>query len=372
MKLIYCASFNFSNKLAHRAQIHAMAKEFAKRLGNNFIMGVNGINQDDENINIVCFHCQKSYRLAWKYLKYIKENKIDYIYCREPWLLFFMLLYKRFIRLNAVFIYEIHAFEEHNLRQKLVNRIIFSNVEKFIFITKSLLDIFLRKYPAIKEKSLIEPDAVDLEIFNLHLTKKEARDKLGLPENALILGYMGRFKTMGMDKGINDILRAVKLLARSQTLFIAVGGSDKDVLYYKEMAREFKIEDRVMLLGSHTQAELALYQQACDILLMPFPFTEHYAYYMSPLKMFEYMAGGRPIIATDLPTIREVLNEKNSVLIKPDSQQELAGAILKIAQGGDYGRSLAEQALRDVQEYTWGKRAGRILKHIANGMGRAG
>lgn len=330
-------------------------------------MGVNGINRDDKSINIVCFHCQKSYKLAWKYLKYINENEIDYVYCREPWLLFFMLLYKKFIRLKAEFIYEIHAFEEKKFSQKLINKIIFSNVDKFIFITKNLLDIFLKKYPVIKEKSLIEPDAVDLQIFNLNLTKEEARDKLGLPKNALILGYMGRFKTMGMDKGINDILKAVDILNKGkgkEVLFIAVGGSNKDVEYYKEKARDLNIEKNVKLLGSHTQAELALYQQTCDILLMPFPFVEHYAYYMSPLKMFEYMASGRPIIATDLPTIREVLNEKNSVIIKPNHPEYLAGAVSRIAQSNDCGKSLAQLALCDVQDYTWEKRVERIIEFV--------
>jgi hypothetical protein len=72
MNLIYCTSIAFSNKLGNRVQVHAMSKQFQRKLGDNFTLGVNYINKDDKNINIVCFNVKKSYKLAWKYLKFIK------------------------------------------------------------------------------------------------------------------------------------------------------------------------------------------------------------------------------------------------------------------------------------------------------------
>ena len=87
MKLIYCTSIAFSNKLANLVQVHAMAKEFQKQLGEDFYLGVNYKTTDDKNIKIICFNTNKSYILAWRYLKFIKENNINYIYCREARLL---------------------------------------------------------------------------------------------------------------------------------------------------------------------------------------------------------------------------------------------------------------------------------------------
>jgi glycosyltransferase involved in cell wall biosynthesis len=109
---------------------------------------------------------------------------------------------------------------------------------------------------------------------------------------------------------------------------------------------------------------VALYQKAGDILLMPFPDIEHYAFYMSPLKMFEYMASRRPIVASDLPSIREILNENNAVLVKPGDCRDLAVNLRKVIIDKALGDNLAQQAFKDAQEYSWEKRAAKILDFI--------
>jgi len=95
---------------------------------------------------------------------------------------------------------------------------------------------------------------------------------------------------------------------------------------------------------------------------MPFPFNEHYAYFMSPLKMFEYMASQRPIVATNLPSTREVLNENNAVLVEPDDSEKLAKGIKKVLDNKELSQKIAEQAYLDVKKYTWEKRVKDIIK----------
>jgi len=85
---------------------------------------------------------------------------------------------------------------------------------------------------------------------------------------------------------------------------------------------------------------------------------------MSPLKMFEYMASKRPIIASGLPSIREILNENNAVLVRPGDYKDLADGIEKVIINKELSGRLAEQAFKDAQEYSWEKRAERILDFI--------
>ena len=77
------------------------------------------------------------------------------------------------------------------------------------------------------------------------------------------------------------------------------------------------------------------------------------------------MASGKPIVASDLPSIREVLNEKNSILVKPDDPHALADGITMLLHDGVLARSLAMQAHRDVQLYTWEARAQNIMDFIS-------
>ncbi len=80
--------------------------------------------------------------------------------------------------------------------------------------------------------------------------------------------------------------------------------------------------------------------------------------------MFEYMASKRPLIASDLPSIKGVLNNKNSILIKPGSVEELTAGVKKIIIKKELGEEIAAQANKDVQEHTWQKRAKRIINII--------
>jgi len=110
---------------------------------------------------------------------------------------------------------------------------------------------------------------------------------------------------------------------------------------------------------------LAMYQKAADVLLMPFPDTPHYRNHMSPVKMFEYMASKRPIIASDLPTIREVLNEKNAFIVPPGDITILAKTIRYVREDKESINSLAGIAYADVARFGWHSRTENILKHIS-------
>ena len=192
------------------------------------------------------------------------------------------------------------------------------------------------------EKILVAPSGVDLSTFDIIVSKEDARTKVDLPQRARIATYTGNFTTMGEDKGISDIIRALPEVP--DVVFVAAGGSDKDRTRYEEEARTSGVSDRVILRGHAAQETLALYQKAADVLLMPFPDLPHYRHHMSPVKMFEYMAAKRPIIASDLPTIREVLDETNAIIVPPGDPGALAAAIMKTIADPAGAQELARQA----------------------------
>lgn len=209
---------------------------------------------------------------------------------------------------------------------------------------------------------LVAPSGVDLTIFDIDSSKENARKDLELPQEAFLAVYTGNFTTMGEDKGISDILRS--LMRANDVVFAAVGGSGKDRARYSREAAELGISGRVILRGTTTQKNLAIYQKAADVLLMPFPDTPHYRNHMSPVKMFEYMAAKRPIIASDLPTIREVLDEITAIIVPPGDSSALATALENVRSNPD--GSIAQKAYEKViARYSWQKRTELVLKFIA-------
>ena len=281
MRLLYATTLTFPSGLANRLQILNMSIEFQKRLNDNFILGISQRGEFNETLdkyldklNLLVVGRGRSVLVAWKYLKYVKKNKITHVYCREPRLQMFFLIFCRLFFLSKVkFIYEMHEVK----KDSFLNRINFLLISKFssqiVFVTKNLRDVFIKKYNYNKDKSIVAHDGVDLAVFDIDLSQEEARKRYGLPIDKKILGFFGRFKTLGMDKGLEVIFHSLKKLDDS-IILLAMGGRPNDISFYKNMAGDLGLRKRVIFTEHLNQNEVAGRQKACDILLMPFPFNE--------------------------------------------------------------------------------------------------
>lgn len=210
----------------------------------------------------------------------------------------------------------------------------------------------------------VAPDAVDWQTFNLPLDQTEARHRLGLPKNRRIASYVGKFHTNGMEKGIPEIIQAAAALGEShpELDFYFVGGPlDRMPQYERYIKMCGADQSRFHFHEKKPILEVPLWLKASDVLLMPHPKTEFYSFYVSPLKMFEYMASKRPIVASRLPAIEEILTDKQNALIgEPGCPEDIAKNIKTALSDKKLSERIASRSYVDVQEYTWEKRARRI------------
>jgi glycosyltransferase involved in cell wall biosynthesis len=227
--------------------------------------------------------------------------------------------------------------EAHTARDNFIVGTLRKRDHKIIAISNGIADFY--KKLGVKERNiLVAHDAVDLNVYeNINDSKSTLRTKLNLPFNKKIVSYVGKRHTMGVDKGVEDLSRIFNELS-----------TESPNVY-------------PLIISDVLPTEIPSYIKASDVLVMNYPNTIHYSNYMSPLKMFEYMASGNPIVSTDLPAIREVLNEHNSFLVPVGS---IKGGIKEVLQNYTEGESRAKRALIDVRNYTWEKRASNILKFI--------
>jgi len=145
-------------------------------------------------------------------------------------------------------------------------------------------------------------------------------------------------------------------------LFVFVGGTDNDIKNYE---LRFKNYENIRFEGRKPHGEIPIWLKAADVLVLPNTAKEKISkYYTSPLKLFEYMAAQKPIVASDLPSLREILNENNSVFVKPDDPEALAQGIKKVLQNPELADKISKQAFLDIQDYTWQKRAQKILNFM--------
>jgi glycosyltransferase involved in cell wall biosynthesis len=123
-----------------------------------------------------------------------------------------------------------------------------------------------------------------------------------------------------------------------------VGGNKNEI---EEIKKKYNYNlDKVLLIERKPHSKIPYYLKAADVLLMPNKKGDQFSEeYTLPLKLFEYMASGAPIVASDLPSIRDVLNETNSVLVEPNNPQKLAGGIKKVLQDRNFSNKISKQAL---------------------------
>lgn len=290
---------------------------------------------------------------AFALARYAAKQKPDFIYSRDELPLYFLSFFKK----NLIF--EAHKFSK-------ARKIFYKNFKRknlrVIAISQNLKNEFV-KFGFKPENILVAHDGVDLKDFDIETTKEEAKKKFNLPQNKILLGYVGQLRTMGMEKGIDLAIKSLKLLPEDVNL-VLVGGGKEDIDFYRELTIREDLKDKVIFTGQIKHSLIPFYLKSFDVLLMPFPRIHHYEFYMSPLKLFEYMASRRPIVVSDLPSIREILDDQTAVFFESDNPEQLAGSIKKVIQDDDLAETISTKAFEKVQNYTWQKRAEKILEFI--------
>lgn len=216
---------------------------------------------------------------------------------------------------------------------------------------------------------IVAHDGIRAERFDKVADQFSARDLAGWPQDKFIVGYMGRLTTYNMTKGINTVIDAIARLPGRENFAIAlVGGPDEIAAQYKAQWTALGLhESNFLYAGQVEAADVPRYLSAFDICVMPFPRQDHFTFYTSPLKLFEYMASGRALVASDLPSWADVLrHEDNALLYPPEEANGLAASIARLKDDSELRKRLGEQARQDAFEiYTWDARARRLLDAIS-------
>jgi glycosyltransferase involved in cell wall biosynthesis len=189
-------------------------------------------------------------------------------------------------------------------------------------------------------------------------TEKPATDRTDDTDRLFTIGYAGHLYPW---KGVDLVVESVAALQDTRGLIVGGHEKEPDLARVKAFAAELNCASRIALTGLIPPAEVAARLREADVLTLPNPRSAISSEFTSPLKLFEYMASGRPIVASDLPSLREILrHEENALLVEPGNPQALVAAIQRIKDDPALGRRLAAQALADVAQFTWARRAARL------------
>lgn len=215
-----------------------------------------------------------------------------------------------------------------------------------------------------RDKVITLEDGVDLKQFDIEDNIFFWRNKYNLPIDKKILLYSGG---MYKEKGIESIILTQQRLEQDSNEYITVfiGGNKEQVLEWKRFSQDIGVRN-VMFLGFKPNALLPGYFKCADVLMMPYDTNINYKVMdintTSPLKLFEYMASGRPILTSDIAVVRKIVcHEKSAFLAKENNIESQAKIVEYIINNKDKAREVSENAKELVKKYEWKHRCSIIL-----------
>ena len=228
---------------------------------------------------------------------------------------------------------------------------------KLFFVLNNNLKADLISFGIPPDRIFISPSGVDMNDFDIKESKEGLRQKFNFPKDKKVVLYTGQLYYW---KGVDTLAKTATLLPEVE--FIFVGGAEPELSIFKAKYGNSK---NITLLPFQERSVVARYLRASDVLVLPNSGRSKISSrYTSPLKLFEYMASERPIVASDLPSLREILSEDECVFAKADSPENFSEVIKKVLEDSALAGKIASNAYKKVEQFTWDKRAKNILEKI--------
>lgn len=364
MKILYLSASTLPSYEANSVNVINMSSSFVKNGHTVTLIGNKGMEDDNkgldkfydidnsENIKKILVP-----RNRWSFFNRILKAlpsafKSDLVYTR--WIsgafIFSVILRRKSIL-------EIHTLSSNKLKGDILLKLIvkYSKVQKYIFITKSLENKYIEKFGGkIKGKTMVLSGAS---------TFKTTSDDFIENKKEISCGYVGSFKE---GKGVDTIVKLAAKLPEIQ--FHIIGGSEKEINEYKEKIGDYR---NIVWYGNLPYSVAKEKTEEFNIALLPNKETvmiknENIGDVTSPNKLFEYMAAGKAIIASDVSVLKEILVDNyNCILVNAENIEEWKNAVLKLKSNEKLKSELQKNALNEIhQKYNWINRANKSLEGV--------
>lgn len=314
--------------------------------------------------------------LIWNYSYYfslftfliLKSLKPDIVFTRN---ISFANIFSRFKKIfNYKVILEIHTLD-YVVRKKF---------KRFYTDNQKFNHKIIKKIKNKEESALNNADGIIVitnsmksklvQIFNLKTPVAVIPDGTNVfPEEQLInnqkregIYYIGQFYKW---KGVENLIKAAKYINNEKIFIIGGLPYEKDLQELKKLTAILNLTAKIEFKDFVPPKLVKKYFLKAKIGVLPFTDNLMAKYFTSPLKLFEFMAAKVPIVASDLPSIREILtNGETAVLVEPNNPRAFAEGINKLLQDENFAKKIAENAYQEVKKYTWDKRAKKIIEFV--------
>ena len=367
--LIYLTFTEIPSKNANSYQSFIMSHYLSKQVDSFMMIALKSSKKEDpfkfygtpleeKNFKILLFsssyfhffiHFSKYLWFSTKRLIFTSQILIKFLFfknkstliTRDPYLLLVIFIASKFnSNIHKIF------FEAHKLYPRFsslmskVNGIIVTNQFNYEYYNK------------LNSNLILERNGVEIKRFK-SLKYKDINFK------KIIVCYLGSFQKW---KGVDVLIKSFCHLDNNFHLLL-VGANNSDKKHLKKICKNLKIQN-FTIEGFKKKSEIIEVYNKADVLVLPNSekFNENLS--TSPIKLFEYMSTKRLIIASNIPSIREIINEEHALFFESDNHLDLANKIMGL-RDNNYKNKI-KKSYTEVKQYSWRKRAERIFNFVFN------
>jgi len=356
-QLVYLTRVKIDSNAAQAKQVQCMACAFNEVMGNDFILISYGKPSSEGGFNHKQLSCGGNQWLRYFFvctetlLKTFSNNK-KVFFTRDIAVAALVVMF------GGSAVYEAHK-QPIGLFPKAIFNLI-SNSPRFrlVVISNALANYYKENFKIPNEQILVAHDGAFPAEYEYLITKpkEELRKELKLPLDRIIVMHTGSLYSGRGAEFFEHVVRCYKKI-----LFIQVGGRNSDITKWKCYYENKKINNIIFVIHQDNR-KVREFQVAADLLFYMITKNTPTYWCCSPMKIFEYMASGTPILAARIGSLIEVIDDSNAFCFNPDSPNSINIELNNFLVNKEEAQRRAEKARQKVYNlYTWHDRAKKII-----------
>jgi len=240
-----------------------------------------------------------------------------------------------------------------------VERRVWQSADLMLAVSESLRSQ-LQRSGVEPERIQVLPNAVDPELFRMASNGNAVRERLNL-DGRFTVGFVGTFRPW---HGVELLLAAFEDLHRVDPLtHLLLVGDGPSRPGFEDQIRSAGLQGAVTFAGRIAHQDVPQYLAAMDVAVAPYPALDEF--YYSPLKLFEYMAAGRPVVASRVGQVAEILIDgATGLLFEPGDQAGLVRGLQRLRKSATLRSELGRNAAAVSSEHTWNRNAARVIHWV--------
>ncbi len=347
MALKYVTAVKIPAINAQSVQIFSMSEQFSLIDGDFLLLSPGEVLESDpgwwSKISLF-FNSGRLKYLEFAFRTFFSNEitKDDVIYTRD------VLIAALFALKGLSVVYEVHQRPSKKSNFLIRNVLKGSGKGKYVTISSALKSYMLGEFGLLDDDVTVLHSAVNYFQYEQNKPNRNVFNEFGVPADKQVVLHTGSLYAGRGAELFEDILNSDLNVA-----LVHIGGSENDLTYWRE-----KYKNHAFYAIPHVERELLVtYQLSADCLL--FPMTEQTKTYWccSPMKLFEYFAAGRPVVASTIGSLSEIVSNDNAFLFSHSHKGSIVSAVRDALESKDAQRRGREGRRQVMSKYNWPNRA---------------